>query len=110
MRARRLLGVVAGAGVLLAGVDASADWPMARHDARRTASATGKGNLTAPVTTWKYYTGGAVGFNGVITGDVDGSGLPEIFFIRGSGLVDSRAACLILQDFLNEQFPPQLEG
>ncbi len=28
--------------------------------------------------------------------------------VRGSGLVDSRAACLILQDFLNEQFPPPI--
>jgi len=26
--------------------------------------------------------------------------------LRASGLVDSRAACLILQDFLNERFPP----
>ena len=26
--------------------------------------------------------------------------------VRDSGLIDSRAACLILQDFLNERFPP----
>jgi RNase H-fold protein (predicted Holliday junction resolvase) len=25
--------------------------------------------------------------------------------VRASGLVDSRAACLILQDFLNQRFP-----
>ena len=30
--------------------------------------------------------------------------------VRDSGLIDSRAACLILQDFLNQQFPPQLSG
>lgn len=30
--------------------------------------------------------------------------------VRDSGLVDSRAACLILQDFLDQQFPPQLSG
>ncbi len=29
--------------------------------------------------------------------------------VRDSGLVDSRAACLILQDFLDQQFPPQVE-
>lgn len=29
--------------------------------------------------------------------------------IRDSGLVDSRAACLILQDFLNQKFPPSIE-
>ncbi|WP_438482303.1 Holliday junction resolvase RuvX [Oleiharenicola lentus] len=30
--------------------------------------------------------------------------------IRQSGVVDSRAACLILQDFLDQKFPPQLLG
>ena len=28
--------------------------------------------------------------------------------VRGSGLIDSRAACLILQDFLDQKFPPQI--
>ena len=27
--------------------------------------------------------------------------------LRDSGLIDSRAACLILQDYLNQKFPPQ---
>jgi putative Holliday junction resolvase len=30
--------------------------------------------------------------------------------VRDSGLVDSRAACLILQDFLDQKFPPALPG
>ena len=30
--------------------------------------------------------------------------------VRASGLVDSRAACLILQDHLDQQLPPQLSG
>jgi putative holliday junction resolvase len=30
--------------------------------------------------------------------------------VRGSGLVDSRAACLILQDYLDQRFPPELAG
>ncbi|MBI2496726.1 MAG: Holliday junction resolvase RuvX [Opitutae bacterium] len=30
--------------------------------------------------------------------------------VRDSGLIDSRAACLILQDFLNQHLPPQLSG
>jgi putative Holliday junction resolvase len=30
--------------------------------------------------------------------------------VRASGLVDSRAACLILQDFLNQRFPPKPAG
>jgi putative Holliday junction resolvase len=30
--------------------------------------------------------------------------------LRSSGLVDSRAACLILQDYLDQKFPPSLSG
>ncbi len=30
--------------------------------------------------------------------------------VRGSGLIDSRAACLILQDFLDQRLPPQISG
>jgi len=30
--------------------------------------------------------------------------------VRHSGLIDSRAACLILQDFLDQKFPPTLSG
>jgi putative holliday junction resolvase len=30
--------------------------------------------------------------------------------VRQSGLIDSRAACLILQDFLDQKFPPQTTG
>lgn len=28
--------------------------------------------------------------------------------VRNSGLIDSRAACLILQDYLDQKFPPQI--
>ncbi len=30
--------------------------------------------------------------------------------VRDSGLIDSRAACLILQDYLNQKFPPEPTG
>jgi putative holliday junction resolvase len=30
--------------------------------------------------------------------------------VRDSGLIDSRAACLILQDFLDQKLPSQLTG
>jgi putative Holliday junction resolvase len=30
--------------------------------------------------------------------------------VRDSGLIDSRAACLILQDYLDQQLPPQIPG
>ena len=30
--------------------------------------------------------------------------------VRDSGLIDSRAACLILQDYLDQKFPPQISN
>jgi putative Holliday junction resolvase len=30
--------------------------------------------------------------------------------VRDSGLIDSRAACLILQDYLDQKLPPQIPG
>jgi putative Holliday junction resolvase len=30
--------------------------------------------------------------------------------VRDTGLIDSRAACLILQDYLDQKFPPTLTG
>src|SRR5688572_6679169 len=30
--------------------------------------------------------------------------------VRDSGLIDSRAACLILQDYLDQKFPPPISG
>jgi putative Holliday junction resolvase len=30
--------------------------------------------------------------------------------VRGAGTIDSRAACLILQDYLDQKFPPTLAG
>lgn len=30
--------------------------------------------------------------------------------VRDSGLIDSRAACLILQDYLDQKFPPAMGG
>jgi putative holliday junction resolvase len=30
--------------------------------------------------------------------------------VRDSGLIDSRAACLILQDYLDQRFPPTISG
>ena len=32
------------------------------------------------------------------------------WYEEAKGLIDSRAACLILQDYLNEKFPPPISG
>jgi MYXO-CTERM domain-containing protein len=45
---------------------AAADWPMARHDARRTGLAAGTSDLVNPAPYWRQYLGGALGTGQVI--------------------------------------------
>jgi hypothetical protein len=57
----RVLGVLAIAATAVGGLAVStarADWPMARHDVRRTGGAAGVGDLTTPGVYWRYYLGG----------------------------------------------------
>lgn len=86
----RVVGLCSAAAVILAALPAAADWPMALHDPQRTAATSGKGNLTAPVPTWRYRTGGALYFTQAMAADADGDGKPELFFVRGSSAVARR--------------------
>ena len=70
---------------------ASADWPMARHDAQRTGAATGTSNLSQPVPYWRAYLGGSVGPRGAMAVDVDGDGKAEIVFAGGGRLFARKA-------------------
>jgi len=45
---------------------ADADWPMARHDPRRTGATTGTSNLRTPLPYWRQYLGGSLGTTSVI--------------------------------------------
>jgi hypothetical protein len=88
--ARLAAGLLAGGALVFATSPASADWPMSRHDAQRTASAKGKGNITAPMPTWRFPLGGALLSTQAIVGDATGDGKPEFFFVRGSATVGKR--------------------
>ncbi|MBN2191241.1 MAG: VCBS repeat-containing protein [Polyangiaceae bacterium] len=73
--------VVAGGIVSIMGMasrSAHADWPMARHDPQRTGLAVGTSNITIPVVTWRYFLGGSVSPERLVTADLDDDGIVEI--------------------------------
>ncbi|MFT3775376.1 MAG: VCBS repeat-containing protein [Minicystis sp.] len=92
----RSRGFLAAAGLLAGGfaasiaLPASADWPMSRHDAQRTAAAKGKSNITNPVPTWRFPLGGALFQGQALVADSDGDQKPEFYFVRGSSAVGKR--------------------
>ena len=64
-----------------------ASWPMARHDAARTAAATGKSDLVAPVTYWRTYLGGSLRDGQFASFDADGDGYGDLIYAAGGRLV-----------------------
>lgn len=48
------------AALVVTATTARADWPMARHDPHRTASASGVSNLHTPLPYWRQYLGGSL--------------------------------------------------
>ncbi len=71
------------AGVLLAPPAADADWPVARHDAQRTARTDGTCDITEPVVYWKRYLGGLLTDPAFLVHDVDADGAAEMLMIAG---------------------------
>lgn len=62
---------------------ASADWPVARHDARRTAIASGASSIKQPTGYWSTYTGGSLSASAHVALDVNGDGTTEIVYVAG---------------------------
>lgn len=58
-RSLALLAAALGLTALVA--DARADWPMARHDPRRTGFTTGTSDLQTPLPYWRQFLGGSLG-------------------------------------------------
>jgi hypothetical protein len=76
---------------LAAAGDARADWPVSRHDARRTGVADGKSDITKPVVAWSAYLGGSLAATSMRVHDIDGDGKGEIIFCNG-GVVSAKRA------------------
>jgi hypothetical protein len=87
-------GALGGAALLLATLvapaGARADWPMARHDARRTGEAPGKSNIKQPKVRWSSYLGGSIRPDGLLTYDIDGDGRAEIIHSTGGAVAAKR--------------------
>ena len=66
---------------------ARADWPMARHDAHRTATGDGTGHIDTPAALFRHYLGGSLGNQQYLATDVDGDGHAEVVFIMGGALL-----------------------
>src|SRR5258708_5824554 len=79
---RPWLGAIAMGAALLAPGLAGADWPMARHDVKRTGMAKGTGNMVKPATYWRRTLGGKLASNQLLAADVNGDGKIELVFLR----------------------------
>ncbi|MEO7328690.1 MAG: hypothetical protein ABI193_08945 [Minicystis sp.] len=87
-------GAFVGAALLLAALlapaAARADWPMARHDARRTGMAPGKSNIKQPKVRWSSYLGGTLRADALLAYDIDGDGRAEIIHSTGGAVAAKR--------------------
>ena len=84
-------GSLLSVAALVAAGDARADWPMSRHDAKRTGVAAGKSNITKPVVAWSAYLGGSLAATSMIAHDVDGDGVGDVVYLNG-GVVSAKHA------------------
>lgn len=66
---------------------AHADWPVGRHDSKRTAQASGASDMTAPVPYFRTYLGGRLGQGQLLASDVDGDATRDVLMISGGRIV-----------------------
>jgi hypothetical protein len=67
------------------------DWPMLRHDVRRTGASAARLAMTAPTVAWQRYLGGALTAPQVLDLDVDGDGRVEIVYASAGRLLAKKA-------------------
>src|SRR5262249_54540578 len=70
---------------------ALADWPMSRHDSRRTGSSPGTSDIKTPIPYWRAYLGGRVAANELIPYDIDGNGSVDFVSLEGGRLIARKA-------------------
>jgi MYXO-CTERM domain-containing protein len=86
-RVRRRFATLLALAALGSALPAEATWPMARHDPKRTGSAAGASDITAPVPYWRTYLGGAIGALGMVSADVNVDGKTEVVYVTGGRMV-----------------------
>ena len=88
-RPRLTIAALAFLAALSAAAPSLADWPMAKHDAKRSSVATGTSDIQKPVAYWKRYLGGSIGGQGMLVADVDANGKAEVVYVTGGRVVAS---------------------
>lgn len=87
-RAWKTLGGALAA--LLAAAPASAEWPAARRDPRRTGASPSASDIVKPAQYWRSYLGGALGGLAFVAGDTDGDGALDVLYAAGGRLALAR--------------------
>lgn len=90
MNAHRILGPALLAALSALVQPARADWPMVRHDAKRTAIANGTSNIVEPAVVWRAYLGGSTGGYQMMALDVAEDTASEVVFISSGRMTCKR--------------------
>lgn len=88
--ARAALLLAGAAVVLLSAAPGAADWPTARHDARRTGLTWSPSGISKPAQYWRAYLGGSLGAQALLVDDVDGDGALDVTHAAGGRLALAR--------------------
>jgi len=84
---RTVLALSGTAATLLGATPGAAEWPTARHDARRTGASASASNIVKPAQYWRAYLGGALGGHAFVVGDTDADGATDVVYAAGGRLV-----------------------
>jgi outer membrane protein assembly factor BamB len=83
VRALRVVALSLAASLLAIAGTSAADWPLPRHDVRRTAWVDGQSNIETPAPFWRFYAGGTIDVDGVRAFDVGNDGHVEVLVVTG---------------------------
>lgn len=77
--------------VFLLPLPARSDWPMARHDGRRSGAAQGTSDLKSPVPYWRTYLGGSLQPQQLASVDLDADGRMDLLLSSSGRIVAKRS-------------------
>jgi len=82
-----LTGLFVVGACAVAEPQAAADWPVARHDARRSGLSQAASDIKKPAPYWRSRLGGALAPNQLYVGDVDQNGKRDLLYVAGGELL-----------------------
>jgi hypothetical protein len=88
MRRLSLLALLGFISVFICATAARADWPVARHDGKRSATgAPGASSIAKPAPYWRIYLGGSLNRRAYLTSDVNLDGKVEVVYVAGGKVI-----------------------